>query len=479
MFAVLMLVSPFYGFHRDELYFLDCARHLQLSYVDQPIFTPLVARLSLELFGVSVSGLRLWPALAGAATVVVGGLLARELGGGQRPQLVAAIGAATMPALLAIDHLMGPTAFDLLAWPLLYLFILRVERTGDPRWWVPAGVVLGVGLENKHSIGFFALSLIVGILIARGHRLVSNRWFAAGCAIALICTVPDLWWQANHGWATLTMTRDLNAENGGAGKVATWIVGQLIMSAFVLIPVWIAGLRWLWRSRTSVGRGLVWSYAMLFVFFAVTTGSKIYYLAGAYVPLLAAGAIAIDHWLESRTHVRELAAGLVVSVVAALPIVLPVLPAADSGWTYGINQVGGESVGWPELVHTVDIVWHSLPSPVRRHALIVTNNYGEAGALNELGRGTGLPVALSDQNSEWWWGVGSPSPTEVVAVAPGPRNVTGYGTYLRKFFTKVRIVATLRNAAGLHNQEWGGHVYLCSGLRLRWTTTWRLLRHYD
>jgi 4-amino-4-deoxy-L-arabinose transferase-like glycosyltransferase len=479
VFAVLMVVSPFYGFHRDELYFLDCARHLQASYVDQPVLTPLIARLSLELFGVSVSGLRLFPALAAAATVLIGALIARELGGGSRPQLMAAIATATMPALLAIDHLMGPTAFDVLAWAALYLFILRVETRANPRWWVPAGAVLGLGLANKHSIGFFALTLIVGLLLAGGRRVIWNRWFGVGAAIALACTVPDLWWQATHGWATVTMTRNLNAENGGAGHIADWLVGQLVMSAFALIPVWIAALVWFWKSRLYVGRALVISYAVLFVFFAVTTGSKIYYLAGAYIPLLAGGAIMIDHRLDSRAHARSLATGLAISVVAALPIALPVLPATDAQWAYGINQVGGETVGWPSLVRTVETAWRALPAGLRPHALIVASNYGEAGAINELGRGRGLPVALGDQNSEWWWGIDARPPSAVLAVAPGPRSVTGYDSYLRQFFSSVRAVATLDNSAGFHNQEWHGHVYLCRGLTLPWATTWRELRHYQ
>ena len=62
-----------YGFDRDELYFLDGARHLQASYVDQPVLAPLFAWVSLKLFGVSLPGLRVWPALAAGATVVVGG----------------------------------------------------------------------------------------------------------------------------------------------------------------------------------------------------------------------------------------------------------------------------------------------------------------------------------------------------------------------------------------------------------------------
>ena len=480
LFAVLMALSPFYGFDRDELYFLDCARHLQASYVDQPVLTPLLARISLTLFGVSLPGLRLWPALAGAATVVVGALTARELGGGRRPQLLAAVGTATMPALLAVDHLMGPTAIDLLAWATLALVVLRIGRTGDARWWMVAGGVLGVGLANKHSLGFFALAIVIGALVGRGHRLLLNRWFLGGAVIAAVFTVPDLWWQATHGWATITMTRHLNAENGGAGKIGTWVVGQLLMTSLVLAPVWVVGLRALWRSGEPMRRSLVWAYALLFVFFAVTTGGKIYYLAGAYVPLLAAGFVAVDGYLADRSaRLPRLLGGLAVTTLAALPLVLPVLPAADIGWTYGINQVPGESVGWPELVSTVRVAWDGLPASVRSHAAIVAADYGETGAINELGRGTGLPTALGDQNSEWWWGPGTPPPTTVLAVAPGPRDTTGYRGYLEQYFRSVRVLATFHDHAGIHNQEWGGHVYLCTGLRRPWTTTWRRLRHYD
>ena len=75
---VLLALSTRYGFHRDELYFIECARHLQASYVDQPVLTPLLAWVSLKLFGVSLLALRLWPALAAWATVVLAGLTARE-----------------------------------------------------------------------------------------------------------------------------------------------------------------------------------------------------------------------------------------------------------------------------------------------------------------------------------------------------------------------------------------------------------------
>src|SRR5215472_6333191 len=328
LFAVLLAMATRYGFHRDELYFLECARHLQASYVDQPVLTPLFAWVSLKLFGVSLLGLRMWAALAAWATVVVSGLIAREFGGSRRAQLLAGVATATMPVVLGADHLFGPTAFDVLAWAGLALVVVRIGRTGDARWWLLAGVILGLGLANKHSVGFFAVALLIGALLSGGRRLVLNRWFAAGAAIAAAFTIPDIWWQAQHQWATIAMTRALAQENGGAANIANWVVGQLLMTAIAMVAVWIAGLRFLWRSERPLWRALAWAYVILFVFFALTTGGKIYYLGGAYIYLLGAGAVVVDEWLTARkARLRRLLVATAVSTAVALPIVLPVLPA--------------------------------------------------------------------------------------------------------------------------------------------------------
>jgi Dolichyl-phosphate-mannose-protein mannosyltransferase len=478
VFAVLMALSARYGFDRDELYFLDGARHLQASYVDQPVLGPLLAWVSLKLFGVSLPGLRVWPALAAWATVVVGGLIAREFGGGKRAQLLAAIGTATMPVLLGSAHVANTTAYELLAWAGLALVVARIGRTGDCRWWLAGGLVAGLGLADDHSMSFFAIALVIGALLSGGRRMIWNRWFLAGAAIAVAFEVPDLWWQAQHGWATIAMTHALNRENGGLANIGTWVVGQLGIVTLALAWVWVAGLRFLWRSGRPLWRAMAWAYGLLFVLFAVTTGAKTYYLGAAYVYLLAAGAVAIEAWLQARPdRLRNLLLASALTTAVAVPIVLPVLPAADIAWTYKANPTLGETVGWPQFVQTVD----GCGSRCRRaSAVIFTGDYGEAGAINEPGRGTGLPTAVSADNSEWWWGPGDPHATTIVAVIPGPVDVTGSGAYryLTQFFTSVRVAATLSNPYGLHNQEWGGHVYICTGLRQPWAQIWPQLRHY-
>ncbi len=442
------------------------------------MLTPLLAWVSLKVFGVSLLALRMWPALAAWATVVLAGLTAREFGGGRRAQLLAAVATATMPVVLGGDHLFGPTAFDMLAWAALALVVAKIGRTGDARWWPLGGLVLGLGLANKHSVGLFAVALVIGIVLSGGRQLVLNRWFLAGAAIAAACTIPDVWWQAQHQWATIAMSRALAQENGGLANIAGFVIGQLTMSALALAGVWMAGLRFLWRSGRPLWRALVWAYAILFVFFALTTGGKIYYLAGAYIYLLAAGAVAIDGWLAARTgRLRRLLLATAVSTAVAVPLVLPVLPPGDVGWTQKINPVLAESVGWPQLASTVRTVWSSLPAGQRASAVIFASNYGEASAINVLG--TGLPEAVSGHNTYWWWGPGNPRATTVVAVMPGPGGGGGDAADLGQFFTSVRAVATLSNPYGLHNQEWGGHVYLCTGPRLPWGQIWPQLRQYS
>jgi len=478
VFAVLMALSTRYGFQRDEVYFLDCARHLQASYVDQPVLAPLLARVSLSLFGVSLPGLRLWPALAAWATVVVSGLTARELGGGRRAQLLAAVATATMPALWGSAHVANTTAYNVLAWAALALIAARIGRTGDCRWWLAGGLVLGVGLANNHQAGFFALALVVGALLSGGHRLVLNRWFVAGAAIAVAFAVPDVWWQAQHEWASIAMTRQLNRENGGLRNIPVWVIGQLFLVTLALAWVWVVGLRLLWRSGLPPWRALAWAYGLLFVLFALTTGAKIYYLTGAYVYLLAAGAVAIDGWLHARPgRLRNLTLATTLTTAMFALLVLPVLPPTGIGPNHKMDQTLAETIGWPQLVDTVHDVWTSLPPSQQADAVIFTADYSEAAAINELGRGTGLPTAVSGQNSEWWWGPGNPDATTVVAVAPGTQP--GYASYLSRFFTDVREVATLSNPYGIQNIESGGHVYLCTGPRQPWSQLWPRLRHYD
>jgi hypothetical protein len=168
-----------------------------------------------------------------------------------------------------------------------------------------------------------------------------------------------------------------------------------------------------------------------------------------------------------------------VAVLIGILIALPVLPVRDINPIRPIDADEAETVAWPVYTREVASVWHRLPAGQRAHAVIFTADYGEAGAIDVLGQSMGLPQAVSGHNNFWWWGPGNPRATTVVAVAPGPLDVTGYADYLRRFFGQVKVAATLNNHLGIKAQEQGGHVYLCTQPRHPWGQMWSQLRHYD
>ena len=211
-----------------------------------------------------------------------------------------------------------------------------------------------------------------------------------------------------------------------------------------------------------------------------TSGAKPYYIAGTYMYLVPAGMVAIEPALASAARrVRRLILWLGVSLLVSLPLTLPVLPASDIGFTAAVNPVLTETVGWPQLVAEVDRAWYSLTPAQRAVGVIFTNNYGEDGAINELGRPLGLPEAVGDHNNDWWWGPGRPDAQVVLAVAPGPKDTTAYDLYLHRYFGSVVQVATITNSEHLHNQEYGGAHLSLHAATAPWDQMWPELRHYD
>lgn len=78
--------------------------------------TPAIAAAADALAPDSLLALRLPSALAAAGIVLLTGMLAGELGGARRAQLIAAACAAVATIVLATGHLLSTATFDLLAW---------------------------------------------------------------------------------------------------------------------------------------------------------------------------------------------------------------------------------------------------------------------------------------------------------------------------------------------------------------------------
>ncbi len=489
--ALVLAFASSNGYHRDELYFLEASRHLAWSYVDQPVGSVAMAGLSRALFGDSLLGLRLFPALAFALTVFLAGLIARELGGRRFAQVLAALLLGLSPFLIA-GHLSGPTVYDLLAWSVASLLIIRIFRTGRERLWPLVGLVVGVALLNKETILFLLIGLTVGLLATGCARIFRSPWVWLAALIALALWSPVIVWQARHGWPTLQMSANLRREHSGLGDSLKFPLFQLLLPGFWALPVWLAGLWALWRERRfRAYRPFAIAYVVLFAVFLVFIGDRPYYLGPLYVVLLAAGAIVTQEVVAGRRrffsermpHRRLIwrsprAALIFVSVLAVLtlPLSLPVLPPRLLAAVplQKVNYNLGEEVGWPELVHTVANVYDSLPPSERHTTVIVTGNYGEAGAIDRYGPALGLPAAFSGHNGFWWWGPPRPSTGTAIIVGFGD----GDRPYLLSLFASVKRAATIRNTHGVQNDEEGMPVWLCRDQKLPWPQIWAQFRSY-
>jgi hypothetical protein len=478
-FAVEMAVSARYGYHRDELYFLAAGHHLAFGYVDQPPLTPLLARLAAAMTGNTLAGLRVLPALALAALVVLTAAMSRQLGAGRTGQLLAALATATCAEYLGAMHLLTTTTPDFVFWAVTLLLALRLLASGDPRWWVAIGGCIGVASEAKWNIGFLAGALVTGFAATPSRRLLASRWFLAGVIIAAALAAPDVIWQAAHGWPNFAVFRSLQGS-AGHNRAVFW-PAQVLYTGLVLTPVWMAGLAWSLRSRAArpfrpVAVACALALALQFIL-----GGKAYYPGAVFLFLFAAGSVPLERWLLARKPLTSrigpaaaMSTAMLVSGLIALPVALPVLPARvlHAVPLQKINYDLTETIAWPKQVALVAREYDSLPGPLRRQTTILTGNYGEAGAIDRYGPGLGLPQVYSGANNFWLWGPPPAADSAALAVNMDP-------AFLRREFTRVRLVATFRNGLGVSDDEQGTQIFLATGLKSSWALDWPAFRDYS
>jgi 4-amino-4-deoxy-L-arabinose transferase-like glycosyltransferase len=476
--VVHVITGRQFGFHRDELATLEDARHLAWGYVAYPPVTPFFGRLSLILFGTSLSGFRFFAALAQAIGVVLTGLMACELGGRRGAQLVAAAGA--VPFCIGGGALMQYVSFDALAWMLTAYFVIRLLRTEDPRWWIAIGASIGSGLMSKYSIVFLVAGLLAGMVATDARRYFRSRWFWYGIATALLIFLPNIIWQAQHGFISLDFLKHIHARDIRIGRTKNFLPEQLDLTLLGL-PLVLAGLHfYLIAPAGKRFRTVGWMYIVPLVLFTIAKGRS-YYLAAAYPMLYAGGSVWGEQWLTPMKRgwtnaVRVLVwAALLADIALVSAITLP-LGAVNSNWWNFASKVNGdfvEEIGWPELVQTVAQIRDSLPPEDRTRLGVLAGNYGEAGAMNLYGPQYGLPGAISGVNSFWQRGYGDPPPETLIVIGLSQE-------FVDKHFNSCRLVAHTSNRYGVLNEETRDHpdIFVCGGPRKSWPDFWKDFRYY-
>jgi hypothetical protein len=487
--ALHLFFSGQYGYFRDEFYYLACGERLDWGYVDHPPFVALAAHVARTSLGESLFALRLFPAVAGALTLFLIGLIARELGGGRWAQALAALAALVAPVYLALPGFLSMNAFDLLFWALAFYLVVVILKHDRPRLWLLVGVVAGAGLMNKYSMGFWGAGLVAGLVLTPARRYLRDKWIWAGGAAALVIFLPHILWQIQHGFPTREFIRNATEMKIAATSPVEFLATQLLFVHPMGAVVALAGLAFLlFAAQAKPFRALGWCFlAVLAILLA--TRSKPYYLAPAFIPLLGAGGVALEAWLRGPklAWVKPVFAILLVAGGAVTaPFVLPVLPVE----TYiryaefvGLKPQSGERselgklpqhyadmFGWPEMVETVAKVYHSLPEKERSECAIFGSNYGEAGAIDFFGPRHGLPKALSGHNKYWLWGPRGYSGQCVITVGERREDVA-------KVFEEVELAAVFTHPYVMPYEN-NLPIFICRRPRVSLAAYWPMTKKF-
>lgn len=479
-----------YGIFRDELYYLACSHRLAVGFVDQPPLSIFLLAFNRLLLGDSLFALRFLPAVCHALTVFLAGLIARRLGGGRRAQALAALAALVAPIYLNMTYY-SMNSWVFVFWALGFYFLARLIEAETPRLWLALGVVTGLGLLNKIDFLWFGAGLALAVLLTPLRRSLKTPWpFVAG-GLALAIFSPYIIWNLSHGLPHLEFIRNVTFSKYAGLTRLDFLMGQAILLNPLAIPLWLAGLFFLFFGKTGREHralAIVWLVA-----FAILVGfgrSKPEYLAPGYTILFAAGATAFER-ASNHPGRRGLMAGtaavLTLSAAIIAPMAFPILPikayisyarfldiqpvSAERKQLSDLPQFYADMFGWEELARDVSAVYLALPEDEKAATVVLAMNYGEAGALEYYAKRYPVPPVYCGHNNYWLWG---PPRNEVrtVIILPGKEDDH------RKGCEKVELMA-VHHAVHAMPYENDIPIFLCRGLRRNIHEVWPSFKSYN
>lgn len=425
-FTFLLIYLPTfnksYGYFIDEFYYIACAFNPAFGYVDHPPLAPLVLTVFQFVFGTSLYAIRILPALAAAAAIFYTGVLTKEIGGNKFAQFLAACSLAAMPVTIAFGTFYSMNAFEPLLAVLLLLIIVKMIKSGNDKLWISAGVVMGLGVMNKHTFGVFIIVLILALILSGKYKLVFNRWFVIGGFTAFIIFLPNIIWQILNDFPSLEFYTNISVDKNVYTSPVEFILNQVLYMSPSIVPVWLTGIFYVFFSkRFKDYRFLAILFIGLYIFMMLSGTSRPDRLAFAYPAAFAGGAIFFETIIQ-RFNLRMLKAPIVVflfsGLVLSIPILLPyfsnnfsqqyiewlgINTELERGKKPPLHQVLADRIGWEEKVMLVVNAYNSLSDEDKKQTIIATGNYGQAGAIELFGKPYNLPPVACSHNTYYLW----------------------------------------------------------------------------
>ncbi len=479
---VHLLVAGQYDIFRNELYFIVCGRHPAFGYVDQPPLVPLLAAAT-QFVGIHVWILRLPAVLAAVLLVPLTVLFAQLLGASTRGAWLAAVAAASATLVTAMTATLGTTTFEAIDFTAIAYLVTRATMRNEPRLFLWAGAFAGFAFETRYGVLFWGIGLAIGIALCGPRSVLRSRDFWIGAAIATVIALPNILWQAAHGFPFLELVRNDNPGNF-TGSPPAFVLEQILSVNLFLAPLWVTAIIAPFVSkRLAPFRFLAVTFVATALFILITHG-KMYYMAGGYPTMFAVGAAACT--MLPRVLVAVWAVLATANGALSLPLALPVLPpqrlesmidhmsprprpVEAAGIGAPLMQMLSDQFGWRELARDVNDAYRALPATDRAKTAIFASNYGEAAAIDVYGEN--LPPALSGNNQYYLWGPRDYDGSVVLAIDVDPAQWS-------RICNTARVVGRFGTSPYAMPYERNRPIVLCRGMHPPLPALWPTFKHY-
>lgn len=422
---LLIYISSFikgYGYFIDEFYYIACAFRPAMGYVDHPPLAPLLLTAYQFIFGTSIIAIRILPALAASASVFFTGILTKEIGGRRFAQCLAACTMTATPVIVAFGGFYSMNAYEPLLAILLLIFTVKMIKENNSRRWILLGIIMGLGLMNKHTFAVFIIVLVFSLLISGKWRLVVNKWLAAGPFIALLIFLPNIIWQIQNNYPSLEFYKNVTIYKNVFTPPLAFFLNQLLQMSPATFPIWFTGIIFLFFSKkTKDFRFLSILFLCLFLIVMYSGSSRPDRLAFAYPAVFAGGAFFFESFIlkyNIRWFKGVVIAFLYLGLTITIPLILPYFSYETVGeYTkfLGLNtevetgnkpplpQLIADRIGWEEKFKLVLNAYNSLPDSEKKETIIAAGNYGQAGATELFGKKYNLPPVVCGHNTYYLW----------------------------------------------------------------------------
>ncbi|MEV0250490.1 glycosyltransferase family 39 protein [Nocardia sp. NPDC050712] len=470
---VLTVTAARYDYFGDELYFLSAGRRLDYTYADQGVIVPLFARIADLLAPGSLTALRFPAVVMGVGAIVVAALIAYELRGSHRVQLLAA-GTYATSYLLATQVILSTFSFDATLTAVITWLFVRWVRTRQDRLLVIAGLVAALDMQVKWMIPLVWACLGLAVILC-GPREILRRpalWVATGILASSL--IPILYWQSQHNWPQLAMGTIIGAEQdatgyGPPGFLPQWLgLAGLLGSLLIAIAFWGVFKQESLRPYRFIAIALV-----IMTAFVIVTHGRPYYPTGFFPAMFALGAVAL--WQYDRKRWMNLA--LIPTVVATVLMfvasltVLP-LPPSWRAQAYDAIDLGLRSglwgtTNWNDMVAAVDIGYGTLTPEEQANAVVIAQGYWQAGAVEQFGQQYDLPATYSPSRGFGFFGPPPDATNTVIYVGLDTAEPE-----LRARFAEVERIVRVNDTMGIPGIDRMVAVWKCQGPKQSWPALW-------